>query len=200
MNVISNNTSEAKIIPIQISTESGRPYILEVKGIETFNPALKVYLRDNKLQSYTLLDTDYKLKISTDELSTVKNRFDIVLKSDFIEEAPAKTLDRNNIVRIYPNPSGDGNIKIEMSAFENTSVQIIDMVGKVVIKSKQITSSITEFNTCLDAGMYNIIIQNNGIYSAYKWIIKNKKEDFDLIIVDIYYIYEKINRVFSTNL
>ena len=71
---------------------------------------------------------------------------------------------------IYPNPS-NGIINIELDKNNNYSVQITDIVGKVVIDDK--ISSNTSFDLKhLDAGVYFVNVSNNEISKTEKIVIE----------------------------
>ena len=71
---------------------------------------------------------------------------------------------------IYPNPS-NGILNVDVSKNDNYSVQISDIVGKVIVDDK-ITSSTTFDLMHLDGGVYFVNISNNEISKTEKIVIE----------------------------
>jgi hypothetical protein len=71
---------------------------------------------------------------------------------------------------IYPNPS-NGILNVDVSKNDNYSVQISDIIGKVIVDDK-ITSSTTFDLKHLDGGVYFVNISNNEISKTEKIVIE----------------------------
>ena len=71
---------------------------------------------------------------------------------------------------IYPNPS-NGILNVDVSKNDNYSVQISDIIGKVIVDDK-ITSNTTFDLKHLDGGVYFVNISNNEISKTEKIVIE----------------------------
>ncbi|MCX6351985.1 MAG: SBBP repeat-containing protein [Bacteroidetes bacterium] len=159
-----------KLIPINIIGIELRDYELSISGIESFSTTDRLFLIDNKYQTSKQLNAEMIILISKDDISSAKNRFGILVKSDKDEEQKSKLISTSKI-KIYPNPSSTGFTTIEMSEFENTTLSILDVTGREVTKPIRIQSLKTVLPTQLPAGIYYVKIQSNQISSTHKLII-----------------------------
>ncbi len=81
---------------------------------------------------------------------------------DKVETAISRTPDVN--IDIFPNPITNGvvNIKLSNATTNQTNITIIDMLGKVVLKSTEMGSDIQLNTSSLSSGYYNIIVSNGN--------------------------------------
>ncbi|TDP58690.1 T9SS-dependent choice-of-anchor J family protein [Flavobacterium dankookense] len=106
---------------------------------------------------------DYNPAIITNTFNTV-----------FVETLNSNSFSKQNIL-IYPNPA-TSNVNIELNSSDENihSIQVVDMLGKIVLNQQNITSNNITINTSLlSKGIYLIKINSeNNNYLVEKLIIK----------------------------
>jgi len=92
------------------------------------------------------------------------------LENDLLEQGLSSDHSDNSILEIYPNPtSGSIRIKNQFSTFEQSSLIVYDMTGRVVMKN-QIPNGIYVYEFDLSTianGVYQLQIRNaNGLHTS----------------------------------
>ena len=151
----------------EIELEAGTTETPEVTATENFEYA-KVMIEDaTDVTSETESDRTTTITVTAED-GTTELVYTIVFNvaSTGIDEL-------TNGFRIYPNPS-NGIITLELkNATNNTyEVEVYDVIGKLMYKSK-ITESITNINlTHINAGLYYISVNNGDVRNITKIMIQ----------------------------
>lgn len=77
----------------------------------------------------------------------------------------------SNSVKIYPNPSGQENVTIEMDNAE-FSYEVVDVTGKVLFTGNKIQDKVTLNFSNESAGLYFVKVTNKELTNSYKLIVK----------------------------
>ena len=90
-----------------------------------------------------------------------------------ISNADALSLDNEDAVSLYPNPSNGGRFMILLpGSIENAVVSIYDILGRMVYKKNAQGSNTIQINSQLKAGVYLVRINSNAGSFTKKLIVK----------------------------
>jgi len=142
----------------------------KVRSIErsgTFSQGQSIYLKDNLLNTLTdLTKGDYEFQTNAGEYT---GRFEIVYTTDKtadkITDSVLNTLEANrNGVKIYRN--GDSFV-VETFQVKMKNIEIYDLSGKLVLKSKLDSNQFITTSSMLKRGvfLFRIHLQNNQVYT-----------------------------------
>ena len=115
-----------------------------------------------------LADGEAIIRVKTDEGSYTADCNVIVGAGTNIDKI------NNNIVKVYPNPSTDRSIFVELKQIYNSPVQmsVYDLTGKNLINVTQNTGKRIQLNHNLKSGMYFMKIDMDDKTNTIKFLVK----------------------------
>lgn len=159
-----NNNHETYIMPLSVHVGVNGKYRITTTGIQTINKDYAVVLLEDKMtHTFTNLNTtgDYTFNART---SDSKDRFVLHFSksTNYQPVSSAYTNDFANQVEI--SQTTDGNtIRFNMAETTNSTIAVMDMLGKNILENMDIEASNQSVNIVLPAnfkGMYFILVQS----------------------------------------
>ena len=96
---------------------------------------------------------------------------------DFNTVGTIETINSNNSVKIYPNPTkGIINLFVNMEEKGNVDINVVNVLGEIVYKSQILKNNTGEFSASFDMsdqaeGMYMLYIYINGKHKVIRFNI-----------------------------
>ena len=137
-------------------------------GTRTYNEGYLITLKATP-------GSGYEFSNWTGDFDTIANPFvfymkvDYTLTANFTEASAIKESSKESGLTIFPNPSTNGSFYIRQnSTFENLSVEIYNLLGKLVFSETLYQSvSLTQIETNLPKGIYFLSVTNtDGIMNT----------------------------------
>ncbi len=131
-----------------------------------FDPAVTPYVLDSYTNQYTTLAatgaTDVPFTTTTDAASYATNRFKIVFQNTTLGNGEFNA----NQIALYPNPiiGNEFTIGLPAAVLNDVDVRITNMLGQLIDQTKHIgeRNIVVKPKTLLAAGIYNVVITNEG--------------------------------------
>lgn len=143
-----------KVIPLNLNAVDG-VYIFEANQLNSFEPGVTIYLKDEYKGTTTRIVDGLKLaiEVNSDSASKVKGRLKLIMKADKFN------LETRNEMLVWPNPSDGAQVYFAVGNQEKGVLRIFNMLGSEVKNYQVSTSSNGIFET-------NITDLSSGIYTA----------------------------------
>jgi hypothetical protein len=143
-----------KTIPLNLNAVEG-VYIFEASQLNSFEPEISIYLKDEFKGTTTRIVEGLKLaiEVNSDSLSKAIGRLKLIMKADKFN------LETRNEMLVWPNPSDGTQVYFAVGNQEKGVLRIFDMLGAEV-RNLQVSAS---GNGIVESNISDLL---NGIYTA----------------------------------
>lgn len=161
---------ELTTIPLHLSQYRATNYRFRIKvnGLNEYD----IYLRDKEQNRYLKLSSKEEKEISFSQNKSDARRFELIIQPQFGMFSLTKDQLQNSGFLMYPNPTQDGHIALQLPPKTNNHIiiiEVMDLNGKVVLKENiQNNNEPIDLNlgTQLSNGVYQIRVNTTeGSYS-----------------------------------
>ena len=157
-------------IPLHLSQYRATNYTfrLKVNGLNEHD----IYLHDKEQNRYYKVSSKEEKEIPFSQNKSDARRFELIIQPQFGMFSLSQEQIQNSGFRVYPNPTHDGHISVELppkSKDQNINIEVLDLNGKVVLQQKTPNANQTidlNFSAQLSNGVYQIRVNTaEGSYS-----------------------------------
>jgi hypothetical protein len=157
-------------IPLHLSQYRATNYTfrLKVNGLNEHD----IYLHDKEQNRYYKVSSKEEKEIPFSQNKSDARRFELIIQPQFGMFSLSQEQIQNSGFRVYPNPTHDGHISVELPAKskdQNINIEVLDLNGKVVLQQKTPNANQIidlNFSAQLSNGVYQIRVNTaEGSYS-----------------------------------
>jgi uncharacterized delta-60 repeat protein len=168
-----------KVIPMEMDYKGSMgTYKFRFTELESLEPGMMVYLKDNYTGELIPLDSDTEAEfLVIDESTATSGRFELILQPEDLTSVAG--YEKGRMVMINPNPSAKSEgavLVLKGFGAGQAWLQITDMTGRVISSDRaSLSGSDTReirFPAGLPAGVYTIKIQTGTQQITRKWVVK----------------------------
>jgi hypothetical protein len=168
-----------KVIPMEMDYKGSMgTYKFRFTELESLEPGMMVYLKDNYTGELIPLDSDTEAEfLVIDESTATSGRFELILQPEDLTSVAG--YEKGRMVMINPNPSAKSegaDLVLKGFGAGQAWLQITDMTGRVISSDRaSLSGSDTReirFPAGLPAGVYTIKIQTGTQQITRKWVVK----------------------------
>lgn len=155
-----NNFSPDQKIALGFSTGQLNLFTIKAIQISNFDADTKIFIKDN------LLNIEQELTLSSDysfnsDVTSTDNRFSLIFKSaSAITDLKNSTGSLEQDVVVSKNQKGQITVQYAGGFYGGASVSVYNASGQILIKHN-LTSTLTEIDTPLSAGVYLVKVSNS---------------------------------------